>query len=199
MASYQDSRASHGYGAELPPPGGQGQAQSDQPHVAPSSELSILNSDQAEEDYSELESDNDNVTEDIVELTVGLWGRKKQISANRRRSRQQKQQEDLTYNLSTFLTGWCSNGRDSGRLAEALAQPRVREALKKRGCDIVFESEPNPTLYDSLQLRREMRSLLKEPPFGEFDPMQHAVEGEGKKTVAEVCNTTWVKGVRTSA
>jgi len=115
------------------PPGGQGQAQPDQPPVAPSSELSILNSDQGEEVYSELESYNDNVPEDIVELTVGSWSKRKdQISANRRRSRQQQQQEDPTYNLSTFLTAWCSNGRNAGRLAET---SKVRDTSPKEWLD----------------------------------------------------------------
>lgn len=108
MASSQESEPSQGSGGELPPPGGQGQAQPDQPDqppVAPSSDLSILNSDQVEEAYSKLESDSENVPEDIVELTVGSWRRRKQqITANRRRSRQQQQQDDPPYNLATFLT-----------------------------------------------------------------------------------------------
>lgn len=75
----------------------------------------------------------------------------------------------------------------------AYARPSNEEAAR------LYWSQSLIQHCTTLQLRREMKNLLKEPPFGEFDPMEHTAEGEGKKTVAEVCNTGWVKDVLTSA
>jgi hypothetical protein len=151
------------------------------PSVQQSSSPSLsdpLASSQLEDPYAEAEHGEGpvEVIADIVNETRDLW------TTLRNRNRCQ-------YNIATFLKSWCSDrGHKSALLADALADKDVREALKQRGVTITLPSDN--TIFDTRQLRKEMRALSQKPGFGEFEPYDDTKETANK--ISEVSSTQWL-------
>jgi len=145
----------------------------------PSSQLTDpLPSSELEDPYAEAEHEERpvEVIDNIVDETRDLW------ATLRNRSRRQ-------YNIATFLKSWCSDrGYKSALLADALADKDVREALKQRGVTITLASDN--TIFDTRQLRKEMRTLSQNPGFGEFKPYDDTKETANK--ISEVSSTQWL-------
>jgi hypothetical protein len=146
----------------------------------PSSQLTDpLPSSELEDPYAEAEHGEGSVEviDDIVNETRDLW------ATLRNRNRRQ-------YNIAAFLKSWCRD-RDNktALLADALTDKDVREALEQRGVTITLASDN--TIFDTRQLRREMRILSQNPGFGEFKPYDNIKETDNK--ISEVSNTQWLE------
>ena len=152
----------------------------------PSSELEDPYAEAEHEDpYAEAEHEERpvEVIDNIVDETRDLW------ATLRNRSRRQ-------YNIATFLKSWCSDrGYKSALLADALADKDVREALKQRGVTITLASDN--TIFDTRQLRKEMRTLSQNPGFGEFKPYDDTKETANK--ISEVSSTQWLDSTLSGA
>ncbi|KAK3360956.1 hypothetical protein B0T24DRAFT_586027 [Lasiosphaeria ovina] len=92
--------------------------------------------------------------------------------------------------VGPFVNKWVENGTRAQQLADALLDPRVQEALKAKG--VTVKEADDEQLSTSMQIRKEMKILVNEPPFGDFEPEIHSQEAV-PTTVAELCNASWVE------
>jgi hypothetical protein len=93
--------------------------------------------------------------------------------------------------MHTFLRALVQSGLSAKLLINARKDEAVREALEAQGVKVMDETEPEPTQYVTLPIRREMKQLPKEPSSADFTP--YSAESQFATTVAEVCNTSWVR------
>ncbi|KAK3360853.1 hypothetical protein B0T24DRAFT_586254 [Lasiosphaeria ovina] len=137
-------------------------------------------------DMSEASSDAP-FPDDIVPQTLCAW--RKLSGASVLRAFRGQEDQAKTYNIGSFVNKWVENGTRAQQLADALLDPRVREALKAKG--VTVKAAGDEQLPTSMQIREEMKTLVSEPPFGDFEPeidWQEAVP----TTVAELRNPRWV-------
>ncbi|KAK3384608.1 hypothetical protein B0T24DRAFT_646474 [Lasiosphaeria ovina] len=99
------------------------------------------------------------------------------------------------YNIDAFLYRWTEEGTPTAgartrRLAQALMNPSIRDALKTQGITIISDDHVEEAVSFSSTVRKEMKMLIKEPAFSVFEPFkgQSAVP----TTIAQVYDTTWL-------
>lgn len=129
--------------------------------------------------------------EDIVPKTTTFW---RSLRDANRYAAQQQGHEGKQYNVRTFLGEWVKNPLRAGYLADALRTSDIQEALAAQGLSIVSndpESKPAPGSFSTRIVRREMKTLITEPPFADFEP--HKDLTDEKTTIAEVCSTEWLQ------
>ncbi|KAK7752206.1 hypothetical protein SLS62_005740 [Diatrype stigma] len=159
----------------------QSESQASRQEVSPD-ELEGLDDDQS--DLSEA------YPEEIVPKTTNLW--KNLRDANRYAI--QQGDEAKQYNLKAFLSRWVENSTRRKQLADALSLPEIQEALATQGLAVIStdpDAKPIPGSFSTRTVRREMQSLIREPPFGDFEP--HKDLSDEDITIAKVCSTEWLQ------
>ena len=101
------------------------------------------------------------------------------------------QESAKAYNLETFLIKWVQGRGGATRLAMALKDSRVKDALESVGIYITDTQDNGDDIFRSSTIRREMRKLLKKDPFGDFEP--YAGQSDNAATIAEMCKTSWLE------
>lgn len=94
----------------------------------------------------------------------------------------------MAYNLETFIIKWAQSRGGATRLGTALKDPRVKDALESAGIYIADSRADATDVFRSSTIRKEMKSLLKTEPFGDFKP--YAGQSDDAVTIAEMCKTS---------
>ncbi|KAI1821038.1 hypothetical protein F4861DRAFT_542374, partial [Xylaria intraflava] len=166
---------------DLPPfPSGQYPRPDAQTAAIPTSEFTIFTSSQLTQpggdvSHGSSHSEGEGVDDeagvgdgdgdgDIVHETLTLWRQLRNIAAGRQR--RSSSAEAPVYNMDTFVKELAI--RYPRRLASILLEPTVRASLGSRGLTITMEDEPAP-VHSSI-IRNELRALIKEPIFANFEP-----------------------------
>ncbi|KAK3379569.1 hypothetical protein B0T24DRAFT_569736 [Lasiosphaeria ovina] len=148
--------------------------------------------DDGDDDEDAQSDDSVHPADDILQETMKIW-------SQRRKNNYQRAQRDgdqpQRYNIDAFLYRWTEEGTPTAgartrRLAQALMNPSIRDALKTQGITIISDDHVEEAASFSSTVRKEMKMLIKEPAFGVFEPFkgQSAVP----TTIAQVCDTTWL-------
>ncbi|KAI1820669.1 hypothetical protein F4861DRAFT_542738 [Xylaria intraflava] len=179
---------------ELPPlPAGRPLAAGGQSVIVPSSEFTIFPSsqvrlsdgghsgDSSSHGGSEDGAGDDHAAEgNILDETFALWRHLRHSAAVRQR--REPPVDARAYSMAAFVEAYVE--RYPGRLVNILMEPAIRAGLEARG--LIIRSEDDATLrVDSSIVRRELRSLIKEPIFLNFEPYAHITEEAN--TIADVC------------
>ena len=123
--------------------------------------------------------------DDIIPGTVAEW---QKLRCKNMRAVNRGQDSSKTYKFETFVIKWVQ-GRGGGppRLAAALRDPRIKDALEPTGIKIT-DSEEAGDVFHSATVRREMKVLLTTDPFNDFKPYAH--QGDDAATITEMCSTS---------
>ncbi|EAQ90764.1 predicted protein [Chaetomium globosum CBS 148.51] len=122
--------------------------------------------------------------DDIIPGTVAEW---QKLRCKNRRAVNRGQ---IIKNIQVeTLYQWSSKGGGGGalRLAAALRDPRIKDALEPTGIKIT-DSEEAGDVFHSATVRREMKVLLTTDPFNDFKPYAH--QGDDAATITEMCSTS---------
>jgi hypothetical protein len=114
------------------------------------------------------DDDDDDAAEpgdDIVTETVKTWN----VCRTRNRRRASRGQDrPQAYNLEAFVVKWVESDNRARQLGYILMDDCVREALRAQGISIRYMADDVED--PAIKIRREMKTLLKEPQFADFIP-----------------------------
>jgi hypothetical protein len=127
---------------------------------------------------------DEELPDDIIPGTVAEW---QKLRSKNRRAVNRGQESAKAYNFETFLIKWVQGRGGASRLAAALRDPRIKDALEPTGIKIT-DSEEAGDVFHSATVRREMKVLLTTDPFNDFKPYAH--QGDDAATIAEMCSTS---------